>query len=166
MTVNAPTRRPRAAARRFGYVIAAALTAVLWYLVNIQPGWRALPFLTEDFTQVLALFNFSLAVSLAVNLIYLVFDPVWGKALGDLVTTGIGVAVLVRIWQVFPFTFDDVWGVLARVTLVLAIVGSAIAIAINVVTVFRGSSGRAPAAVGPPAGSPPAGAETEERLTR
>jgi hypothetical protein len=32
------------------------------------------------------------------------------KSLGELVTTGIGLAVLVRIWQVFPFDFAG-WSV-------------------------------------------------------
>jgi hypothetical protein len=32
------------------------------------------------------------------------------KSLGDLVTTGVSLAVLVRIWQVFPFDFAG-WSV-------------------------------------------------------
>jgi hypothetical protein len=140
MTVNAPTRRPPVAARRVGYTIAAALTAAFWFLVNVGPGWRALPFLTEDAAQVVTLVNVSLAVGIVANLIYLAYDSPWLKAFGDVVTTGVGVAVLMRIWQVFPFNFTGSfdWALPVRVVLVVAIAGSIVGIVINLVALFRG----------------------------
>jgi hypothetical protein len=139
MTVNAPARRSPVAARRVSYVIAAALTAAFWFLVNVSPGWRAVPFLTEDAARIVTLVNVSLVVSLAVNLVYLVYDPPWVRALGDVVTTGFGLAVLIRIWQVFPFNFTGSfdWSLTFRVLLFLAIVGSMVGIVINLVTFFR-----------------------------
>jgi hypothetical protein len=53
------------------------------------------PFLTSDTADVLGLLNFSLLLGIAVNLLYVVRDPRWLTALGDLVTTGVGLAVLV-----------------------------------------------------------------------
>jgi hypothetical protein len=47
---------------------------------------------------VLGLVNLSLAAGLVANLVYLVGDAPVVKSPGDLVTTGIGLAVLVRIW--------------------------------------------------------------------
>ena len=139
MTVNAPARRPPVAARRVGYVIAAALTAAFWFLVNVTPGWRAVPFLTEDAARVVTLVNVSLAVSLVANLMYLAYDPPWLRALGDVVTTGFGLAVLIRIWQVFPFRFTGSfdWSVPLRILLFLAIAGSIVGIVINLVTFSR-----------------------------
>lgn len=145
MTTTAPTRRPSAATRRVGYFIAAALTAALFYLLNVEPGWADIPFLTGDTDQVLGLVNLSLAASILANLVYLVSDTPWLKALGGLVTTGIGLVALVRIWQVFPFdlagsSFD--WELLLRIVLVVGIVGSAIGVLVQVVTLLRG--GRSP----------------------
>jgi hypothetical protein len=139
MTVHAPVRRPPVAARRVGYVIAAALTAAFWFLVNMSPGWEAVPFLTEDTTKVVTLVNVSLVVSVVANLLYLAFDPPSWRALGDVVTTGVGLAVLIRIWQVFPFRFTGSfdWSLPVRVLLFVGIAGSIVGIVVNVAAYFR-----------------------------
>ena len=130
--------------RRLGYLVGAAVNAILLYLVNVEPTWTALPFLTGDTPQVLALVNAALLMSLLANLVYAADDAPWIKALGDLLTTAVGLAAAVRIWQVFPFSFDDSgfpWEQLTRVLLVVAIVGSVIGIIVNLVSLARGVSG-------------------------
>jgi len=137
---RAAVRRPSAGARRFGYLVAIGFTVAGWYVINVRPGWEAVPFLTSDTADVLGLLNFSLFVGIAVNLLYVVRDPRWLTALGDVVTTGVGLAVLVTAWQVFPFDFDAYtfgWAGLTRLVLVLAMVGSAIAIVVQLVTLVR-----------------------------
>jgi hypothetical protein len=77
---------------------------------------------------------------MAANALYLVHDPAWLKALGDLATTGVGIAVLVRFWQVFPFDFGDAsfdWALLARIMIVLGIIGSAIGLVVALVRLVR-----------------------------
>ena len=59
--------------------------------------------------QVLWLVNLSLAAGIAANVVYLAYDPPWVRSLGDLVTTGIGLAAAIRIWQVFPFALSSGW---------------------------------------------------------
>ena len=86
--------RPSVASRRFGYILAAAITVGMWFVINEWPGWQELSFLTDETRAVLGLVNFSLAVSLLVNLIYLVYDPVWFKSVGDVITTSVGPAIL------------------------------------------------------------------------
>ena len=54
------------------------------------------------------------------------------RALGDLVSTGVGFAAIVRMWQVFPFDVDGTaWEVVVRVLLVVAMFGSAVAIMVG-----------------------------------
>ena len=69
-------RRPRsrppwlslpAPGRRAGYLVAIVVNAALLFILNGQPGWQALPFLTSATSQVLGLVNLSLAVGLAVS---------------------------------------------------------------------------------------------------
>jgi len=106
----------------------------------VWPGWQEVHFLTDDTGQVLWLVNLSLVVSVAANAVYIAHDPAWLKSIGDLVTTGIGLAVLARLWQVFPFDFSGYsvnWGALARFVLVVAIVGSIIGIVVQVVSLIR-----------------------------
>jgi ABC-type thiamin/hydroxymethylpyrimidine transport system permease subunit len=136
MAVTAPARRPSVGARRTGYAIAAAINPALAYAINVRPGWQTVSFLTEDTRQLLGLVNLSLAAGLAANLVYLAHNPPWVKALGDLVTTGIGLAVLVRVWQVFPFDFGSYsfdWALLVRVLLVIAGAGAAIGLLVQLV---------------------------------
>jgi hypothetical protein len=70
-------------------------------------GWQAMAFLTSDAGQVLWLVDLSLAAGIAASAVYLAHDPPWLKALGDLATTGIGLAAAIRIWQLFPFALSS-----------------------------------------------------------
>ena len=147
MPTTGVARRPSAAARRVGYLVGIAFSAALLFVLNAQPGWQGLPFLTGDTSQVIGLVNLSLAVSLSVNVVYLFYDPPWLKSLGDLATAGIGLVVAVRIWQVFPFNFDGSsawWSTAVRVLLVLVIVGSAIAIVVQAVSLARQATHHTP----------------------
>jgi hypothetical protein len=126
--------RSAPAARRLGYLIAVVVNAVLLYLINRDPGWQAVPFLTDATTEVLGLVNASIAVSLVANLVYVAWDPVWLKALGDLVTISVSVVALVRIWQVWPIDFPagSPWEVLARVAVGVGIAGGLVGIVASI----------------------------------
>ena len=80
---------------------------------------------------------------MAVNLLYVAYDARWFVALGGLVTTGVGLVVLTRIWRVFPFAFGPGfdWPLVMRVLLVLAIAGSAIALIVQPVQLLIGQAG-------------------------
>jgi hypothetical protein len=140
MTRTAPTRRQSVATRRAGYVIAIVINAMLLYVVNVWPGWQAVSFLTEDTRQVLGLVNLLLAAGVVANVAYLAHDGPRLKALGDLVTTGIGLAALVRVWQVFPLDFHGWsydWSFLVHVLLIVGMVGASIGILVELVLLLR-----------------------------
>ncbi len=140
MSVATTRERRPVAARRVGYAVAVLVNAALLFAVNGWPGWEALPFLTQDTTLVLGLVNASILVSLAANAVYLLHDPPWLRALGDVVTTSVGLAALVRIWQVFPLDFGDSsfdWALVAHVLLGVALVGSVIGILVSLTSFVR-----------------------------
>lgn len=139
-SVRRGRRRPTAAARRLGYAIAMVVNVVLLYLVNVSPGWDAVPFLTHDTTQVVGWVNASIGAGIIANALYLAMDPRWFRALGEIVVTAIGLAALVKLWQVFPFAFDDEgtpWHLITRWVLAIAMAGSAIGIITNLVAFLR-----------------------------
>ena len=141
MRISTVRSRPSKAARSFGYTLAAVVNTALFYLVNVEPGWRTVPFLTDDTRRVLVLFNLSLVVGIVTNLVYVVHDAPRWKALWDLVGNGISLAVLIQVWTVFPFAFDgQIWPLVARTVLGFAIAGTAIAMLVHMVTL----TGRAP----------------------
>lgn len=133
-------RRPSVATRRLGYGFGIVAGIVGLVLVNVWPGWESVPFLTSDTTEVLWLVNASLVAGIVANLAYLMHDAPWLVALGGVVATGIGLAALIRIVQVFPVDFGD-WDfdgtALVRIVLIVAIVGSVIGIVVQFVALLR-----------------------------
>jgi hypothetical protein len=142
MTLTDGARRPSAGARRVGYLMAIVFSAALLVVLNGWPGWQAIPFLTGDTGQVLWLVNLSLAAGIAANVVYLAYDRPWVRSTGDLITTGIGLAAAIRIWQVFPFDLSSGWSTAVRVLLVVAIAGSCIALVVQVTSLARWLTGR------------------------
>ncbi len=140
MRSTAPVRRPTVAARRTGYAVAAIINAAMLYAINVWPSWQAVPFLTEETRQVLWPVDLSVGAGVFVNLVYLAYDPEWLRSLGELVTTLISLAVLIRISLVFPFDFRGYsfdWSLLVRPVLIMAAVGTAIAAIVNFVSFVR-----------------------------
>jgi hypothetical protein len=140
MSTDAAPRRPTRAGRRLGYAIALVLNALLLYVVNVWPGWQTVPFLTAEAREVVDLVNLSLIVGMIANGVYIFVDRPAVKALGDLITLGIGLAVLLVLWQVFPFAFDDSafdWTLLIRIVLGLALLGTSVGIVVQVVVLVR-----------------------------
>lgn len=132
--------RPRLESRRFGYVVAATLNLVFLFVVNVSPGWESLGFLTERTRDVLWLVNLVLVASVVANLLYSAYDPPWFRALGDVVTTSLGLASTIRIWQVFPFDFDTSsvpWDLVARWALGVGIFGAVVGIIVGMVRLVR-----------------------------
>ena len=118
----------RSGVSRAGHAIAVFVTLVLLYVINVWPGWDAVPFLTPDTSQVIGLVNASLWVSAAAETTYVITTSAWWRALGDAVTTGVGLAAAIRVWQVFPFDLSSGWDPVARVFLGIAIVGGIVGI--------------------------------------
>ncbi|MBC7292309.1 MAG: hypothetical protein H5T83_13370 [Actinotalea sp.] len=138
-------RSPGSAARRAGHVLGALVNVALLLAVTVLPGWDVVPFLTPAFDQVVGLLVVSLAVSAAAELTYAVIDRPAVKAIGDLVTLALSLLVTVRLLQVFPFAFGDSavpWATIARVLLVLAVVGTVVGMVAALVTLVRAGSSR------------------------
>ncbi|NNU27732.1 hypothetical protein [Isoptericola sediminis] len=130
-TTGTAARRPTGAARRVGYSFAVLANGLLLVLIHGWPGWETVPFLTPETVEVLPLVNASIVVGIAANVVYLVVDPLWLRALGDVMVTVVGLVATVAVWRVFPFDFTGWsfdWTLVIRILLVVAIVGSAIGI--------------------------------------
>ena len=137
-----PTRPSGSAAppeQRVGYLIAAGINVVAWYAINVWPGWAIAPFLTPDTPQVLGVVNAAIVTAIVSNLVYLVYDPRWVRALGDLVSAAVALAALVQLWLVFPFAFEDPtpWALVTRTALVVGIGGCGVSILVQLIVLVR-----------------------------
>jgi hypothetical protein len=128
------------ASDRSSYVAAIIVNAALIYLLNHLLEWDLLPFLTNDFVSVRGLIRLSLFVAIALNVVFLAFDPPWFRSVGRIVMGGFSLAVSILLYQKFPFDFnpyDFDWSLIVRVLIVLAIGGSAVAILAELVKLAR-----------------------------
>ncbi|MEV6715412.1 hypothetical protein AB0M48_25625 [Lentzea sp. NPDC051208] len=139
MTSTARTSS-RTTARRGSYLAGALVDIALLVLINVSPGWRAVPVLTEAAAAVVIVVDIGLAVALVVNLLCLVRPRRPLTAVGDVVSTAAGLVALIRTVQVFPFTFTDPntdWATIVRLTLISIIVVVSIALLVQVVVLVR-----------------------------
>ena len=81
--------------------------------------------------------NASILVTLAANVVYLFRDPPRLKALGDLVTTAVGLLAMVALWRIYPLDLTSGWDTVARVLLAVGIAGSVIAIVVAITRFVR-----------------------------
>ena len=117
--------------RRIGYAIAVVANLVMLVIAQNILDWGWLPFLTEDFAQVVPWISLGLIATIVANLVYQFNDTLTVRSTGQIGVNLISVFVTYQIWQVFPFDFSAYefnWGVLVRVLLVLAMVGAGIGV--------------------------------------
>ncbi|MGY1708844.1 hypothetical protein ACI8AC_04970 [Geodermatophilus sp. SYSU D00758] len=137
MTTVRTVRRPPAGQRRAGYLVGALVNGVLLWLLHVWPGWEAVPFLTDATPQALGLVDATLVAGIVVAAVELVWDPRRLVALGELVTTALGLAATVRVLQVFPFDLAGAWPAVVRVVLWIGVVGAAIGVLVALVRLVR-----------------------------
>ena len=119
----------RQAGRRLGYALAVIINLVMLIVVQNILEWGWLDFLTVEFAEVVPWISLSLAASVLVNLVYQVNDGPLVKSSGQLSSNLISIFVTFHVFQVFPFDFssyDFNWGIVARIVLILAMVGAGI----------------------------------------
>ena len=131
MSTKTKDRSPEIAqsARRVGYVISIAINVAMLIVVQNLLAWGWLPFLTAEFAEVVPWISLSLIASIVVNVVYQLDDSQIVKPVGQIGVNLISIWVTYTILRVFPFDFSAYafdWEVVARVTLVLAIVGAGI----------------------------------------
>jgi hypothetical protein len=93
--------------------------------------WGWLPFLTEEFAQVVPWISMSLVVSIVANLVYEFNDTRIVKSTGQILINLISILITYQIFTVFPFDFsayDFSWALVTRILMVLAMVGAGIGV--------------------------------------
>lgn len=141
MTMSSPPGRRRVptTGKRVGYVIAAAFNALFLWIAHQLLDWQWPRFLTDEFADVLPLITVSFVAGIVVNLAYVWYDDPWFKSVGEIVNGAISLAVAIDMYAVFPFDFSSYatdWSWLARLVLIVAIVGTSIGVVVEVVRVI------------------------------
>ncbi|MFD7659095.1 hypothetical protein ACFV4N_34385 [Actinosynnema sp. NPDC059797] len=101
------TRPPTTAGPRVGHLVGAVVDAVLLTLINGSPGWRAVPFLTDDAVEVVVWVDTGLALGVVVNTLCALFPRRRLVLLGEVLTTTATLAAPASVSAVWPFNFED-----------------------------------------------------------
>lgn len=142
----APSRPPRrgvsTAAKRVGFLVAAAVNGLLLWVAHQLLDWGWPGFLTADFELVLGLVTASFIAGIVLNLALAIHHGVRFRAFADGVTAAFSLAVGLRMWAVFPFDFTGYstdWTTVVRVVIGLGIAATGIAIIANLVKLITGA---------------------------
>lgn len=126
--------------RRFGYALAIGINIVMFWIVHNVLDWGWPSFITEDWSRVRGIIQTSIVVTILVNAAFLAFDPKWFKGLGEALTGFVSLIATFRVFTVYPFDFSGYtgpWDLLARMILVVAIVGTVIGVVANLLKAAR-----------------------------
>ena len=119
-----------------GYLVAIAVSAGIVFVLNNLLAWDIVPFLTDDFEQLLPIINASLAATIIVNFIWILYDAAWIRSTGQIILNVTSIAVLTLTLRVFPFDFSPYsfdWASLSRIIIAFLIVALVIATIVEVV---------------------------------
>lgn len=114
-----------------GYAVSIVINLALLVVVLNIYDWGWFPFLTSQFADVALFIGAGLAAAIAVNLVYLFNENPIVKSGGEILVNLIGVFVTYRVFLIFPFDFSSYrfnWEVVARVLLILAMIGAGVAV--------------------------------------
>ena len=144
--MSAIAQRPRRRiAYQGGHLAAALVDIALLVSINVSPGWRAVPVLTDAARGVVVAVDMSLAVAIVVNLMSLFFPRPLPLRAGAVISTAAGLAAVLCVLVVFPFRFTDSdvdWATVTRLGLVSVVVVVSIALVVQLarlVIAVRGS---------------------------
>ena len=135
-----PKQRQSIGMRRFGYSVAIAVNVALIFAINEWPGWATVSLLTSETETVIPVVNASLVITIVVNAIYLIADPLWLRALGEAINAAVSFVVILVVFTVWPFDFSSWsfdWTMLVQVLGVIGLVGSLVGVITNLVTFTR-----------------------------
>lgn len=130
-------------ARRVGYAFGIAFGFLfLWIIGNIDDwGWK---FITAEWSQVEGIVRTSIIIDLIAYGIFLISDGKVLYYLGKLISNAFSFYVGIRMFQVFPFDFNELfsgWGWLNTVLpilIILGLVGLGIALVVRTVKLALG----------------------------
>ena len=122
--------------RRFGYVIAIALSVGVLLVINNLPEGEQIPFLTSDYDHLLPIINGLLLASIAIHGVWILYDAPSVHSVGRITLNVLILAVLTITYRVFPFDFSAYefdWETLFRLVIVGGIVVFSIATIVEIV---------------------------------
>jgi len=135
----------KSAGRRVGYGVAIAINVAMLIVVQYILDWGWLPFLTEEFADVVPWISLGLTATIVANLVYEFNDTRIVKSTGQILSNLISIFVTYQVYLAFPFDFSGStfnWETIFRILLILAMVGAGIGVLVEAVKLASSESQR------------------------
>ena len=91
--------------RVLGHLAVMIVFLLLMYFFNNLIKWEAMS-ITPDWTKVLSILNISLGLTILAHLVFLFYDPKKLQSAVQIIIDIVGLAVLYRMFTVYPFKFE------------------------------------------------------------
>jgi hypothetical protein len=92
--------------RKIGYIVVIAIMIVLIYLLRHAREW-GLTILTEEFSKCLFYIELSIYVTIASQVLFILYDNLWFKHLIQGLANIAGALSIIMIYVIFPFNIED-----------------------------------------------------------
>ena len=124
-------------ARKIGYVFAIIFMIIFLYVVRHLQDW-GVKFLTGDFDKCLFYIELSIYVSIAAQVLFIVYDNKWFKHLIQGISNVFGALSLIMLYVIYPFDFGRAgWDKWIRILLLFLFVVTVISIIVEIVKGVR-----------------------------
>lgn len=91
--------------RILGHLLLVIIFALIMYVFNNMIRWEA-QVVTTDWSKVLSILNISLGLTILAHLFFIFYDPKKLQSAVQIIIDVVGLAVLYRMFTVYPFKFE------------------------------------------------------------
>jgi hypothetical protein len=124
-------------ARKIGYIFAIAFMILAIYVLRHLREW-GVTWLNEDFEKCLFYIELSIYVSIAAQVLFILYDNRWFKHLIQGISNVFGALSIIMIYVIFPFNFGDAhWVKWLKIGLLIVFVITVISIIVEIVKGIR-----------------------------
>jgi hypothetical protein len=124
-------------ARKIGYIFAIVFMILAIYVLRHLREW-GVTWLNEDFEKCLFYIELSIYVSIAAQVLFILYDNRWFKHLIQGITNVFGALSTIMIYVIFPFNFGDAhWVKWLKIGLLIVFVITVISIIVEIVKGIR-----------------------------
>ena len=123
--------------RKIGYIFAIAFMILFIYILRHLRDW-GVAWLNADFDKCLFYIELSIYVSIAAQVLFIIYDNRWFKHLIQGITNVFGALSIIMIYVIFPFNIGDVqWVKWVKIGLLIVFVITVISIIVEIVKGIR-----------------------------
>jgi hypothetical protein len=124
-------------ARKIGYIVSILVFIVFLYVVRHLRQW-GLDFLTENFDKCLFYIQLSIYVSIAAQVLFIVYDNRWFKHLIQGIVNITSALSLIMIYVIFPFNIQDGdWIKWIKIGIIILFILTVLSIFVELIKGFR-----------------------------